>query len=174
MRTRDVSIESNRCIRMVAAAVERQGRYLITKRRSTEALPGLWEFPSGKIEPGESDEAALKREIRERVGVEVEATRRMAHRIHHYVGYDVDLVLYGASVVPGQEPRPLRVAEFRWVLAEELEDYPSPSADQATTDLLLGLGRSQPDADLAPEFSPGTKSIRVTRADPRTTSLEVP
>jgi len=99
----------------------------------------LWEFPGGKVEPGESDDSALKRELRERVGVEVEVKLRMAQRSHQYDGYSVDLTLYQASILPDQEPRPLRVADFRWAASEEFEKYPFPAADQATTDLLLGF-----------------------------------
>ncbi len=128
-------------IKLVAAVIEREGRYLITQRRPTAVLPGLWEFPGGKVEQGESDESALKREMRERVGVEVEVKLRMAQRTHQYDGYSVDLTLYQASILPGQEPRPLRVADFRWAASEEFEKYPFPAADQATTDLLLGFKR---------------------------------
>jgi 8-oxo-dGTP diphosphatase len=128
-------------IKLVAAVIEREGRYLITQRRPTAVLPGLWEFPGGKVEPGESDESALKREMRERVGVEVEVKLRMAQRTHKYDGYSVDLTLYQASILPDQEPRPLRVADFRWAASGEFEKYPFPAADQATTDLLLGFKR---------------------------------
>ena len=132
--------DSTRRIRVVAAVIEQQGRYLITQRRSTGRLAGLWEFPSGKVEPGETDEAALKREIRERVGVDVRIQCLKARRTHQYVGYSVDLVLYEASILPGQEPRPMKVADLRWAAPHELEQYPFPPADQATTDQLLGLG----------------------------------
>jgi 8-oxo-dGTP diphosphatase len=131
--------KSPRHIRVVAAVIEQQGRFLITQRRLTGRLAGLWEFPSGKVELGETDEAALKRELRERVGVDVRIERAKARRTHHYVGYSVDLVLYEASILANQEPRPLRVANLRWVAAQELEQYPFPPADQATTDLLLGI-----------------------------------
>jgi hypothetical protein len=53
----------------------------------------------------------------------------------------VDLVLYRASIAPSQEPRAIRVADVRWVAAQELENYAFPPADQATTDLLLGINR---------------------------------
>jgi 8-oxo-dGTP diphosphatase len=128
-------------IRLVAAVIEREGRYLITQRRPTAVLPGLWEFPGGKVEPGETDAMALKRELQERVGVEVEVKQRMAQRTHQYDGYSVDLTLYQAHILPDQEPRPLRVADFRWAASEEFEKYPFPAADQATTDLLLGIKR---------------------------------
>ena len=128
-------------IRVVAAVIEQQGRYLITQRRSTAVLAGLWEFPSGKVETGETDEAALRRELQERVGVDVDVGGSTAHRTHRYDGYVVELVLYRASIAPSQEPRPLRVADVRWVAPQELENYAFPPADQATTDLLLGINR---------------------------------
>lgn len=128
-------------IRLVAAVIEREGRYLITQRRASAVLPGLWEFPGGRVEEGETDEQALRRELQERLGAEVEVKVRMAHRIHHYRGYSVDLSLYQAAIKPGQEAKALRVAEVRWVPSAEFENYPFPAADQATTDLLLGFRR---------------------------------
>lgn|SRR5512142_1113779 len=133
--------ESQPLIRLVAAVIERDGHYLITQRRATAVLPGLWEFPGGRVEEGETDEQALKRELRERLGTDAEVKARMAHRVHHYNGYSVDLNLYQASIPEGQEPQPVRVAEVLWVLSTEFEKYPFPAADQATTDLLLGFRR---------------------------------
>jgi 8-oxo-dGTP diphosphatase len=128
-------------IRVVAAVIEQQGRFLITQRRTTAVLAGLWEFPSGKVETGETDEAALRRELQERVGVDVNVGGSTARRTHRYDGYVVELVLYRASIAPSQEPRPIRVADVRWVAPQELENYAFPPADQATTDLLLGINR---------------------------------
>src|SRR6266568_4808816 len=54
---------ANRIVRVVAAVIERDGKYLITQRRDEAVLPGLWEFPGGKVEEGESDAAALHREV---------------------------------------------------------------------------------------------------------------
>jgi 8-oxo-dGTP diphosphatase len=133
------SAEQGTHIRVVAAVIESDGKYLITQRRSTAVLPGLWEFPGGKVEAGESDENALKRELRERVGVDVEVKGRMAQRLHHYDGYSVELNLYQTSILRGQEPKGLRVADVRWVASAEFEKYPFPAADQATMDLLLGV-----------------------------------
>ena len=104
-------------------------------------MAGLWEFPGGRVEEGETDAAALGREIQERVGVEVAVNQRMAHRIHTYQGYSVDLNLYQAEILGQAEPRPMRVADARWVASRDFEQYPFPAADQATTDLLLGFRR---------------------------------
>jgi len=133
--------EAQPLIRLVAAVIERDGRYLITQRRPTAVLPGLWEFPGGRVEEGESDEQALRRELRERLGTEVEVKAQIAHRVHHYHGYSVDLNLFQAAIQTGQEPQALRVAAVLWVPSNEFEKYPFPAADQATTDLLLGFRR---------------------------------
>jgi len=128
-----------------AAKAERAAR--LAKADLTTGVVG--EFPElqgvmGRyyaLEDGEDDDQALKRELRERLGTDVEVKSRMAHRVHHYQGYSVDLNLYQATISPGQEPSPLRVAEVRWVPSTEFEKYPFPAADQATTDLLLGFRR---------------------------------
>ncbi len=128
-------------IRVVAAVIEKDGRFLITQRRAGGSLGGLWEFPSGKVEDSEADEEALRRELRERVGVSIDVGEVVAHRTHCYDGYAVDLVLYKACLLPGEEPHPVRVDDLRWVPAAELENYRFPDADQETTDELLGIRR---------------------------------
>jgi 8-oxo-dGTP diphosphatase len=127
-------------IRVAAAVIERQGRYLITQRSSTAVLAGLWEFPNCKVGGGETDQTALRRELRERVGINAEVGISAASRTQRYDGYFLDLVLYRASIPPDQEPYPVRVADLRWVKPDELENYAFPPADQVTTDLLLGIG----------------------------------
>src|SRR4029077_16719635 len=78
-------------LRVVAAVIARGDRYLITQRRPTAVLAGLWEFPGGKVEEGETDALALAREVRERVGVEVTVAACIGRRTHDYDGYSVDL-----------------------------------------------------------------------------------
>jgi 8-oxo-dGTP diphosphatase len=126
-------------VRVVSALIERQGRYLITQRRSTAVLADLWEFPSGRVETGETDEVALRRELQERVGVDVDVVGAIACRKHRYDGYVVEMVLYRASLAPAQEPHAVRVADVRWVAPQELENFAFPPADQPTTDLLFGI-----------------------------------
>jgi len=133
-------------VRVAVAIIEQQGRYLITQRRSTDVLAGLWEFPSGKVETGDTDEAALRRELRERAGVAADVGDVIGHRTHRSEGCVVDLVFYRATIPVTRQPRPLRVAELRWVAPRELENYAFPPADQATADLLLEINR---DAQLA-------------------------
>ena len=122
-------------IRVVAAEIERDGRYLITQRRPEASMPLLWEFPGGRVEPGETDAQALARELMEEMGIAVEVGRLSLHLSHEYEGYTLDLVVYRATTA--DDPRRIRVHDFRWVRAEEFDQYDFPSADQRTIDALL-------------------------------------
>jgi len=130
-----------RHVRVVAAVIAREDRYLITQRRPTAVLGDLWEFPGGRVEEGETDADALIRDVQERVGVSVKVGPAIAKRTHGYDGYSVDLSLYQATIDGDAEPKPLRVADCRWVKSAEFEKYRFPAADQATMDLLLGFKR---------------------------------
>jgi 8-oxo-dGTP diphosphatase len=133
--------KTNSRYRFVTALVKQDGRYLITQRCAPAALVGLWEFPGARVEPGDSDEVALARALRERLAVDVKVGRLKASRTQQYVGYSVETALYEASIPSGQTPRPQTVADYRWVTAEELEQYRCVPADQAATDLILGIQR---------------------------------
>lgn len=122
--------------RVVAALIERDGRYLITQRRPQARLPLLWEFPGGKVEKGETDQQGLARELREEMGIEVEVGPLMLHVTHGYEAYNLDLLVYRCQL-RGADPEPIRVHDIRWVEPHELSDYPFPGADQQTVDALL-------------------------------------
>ena len=132
---------ANRLLRVVAAVIERNGKYLITQRREEAVLPGLWEFPGGRVEEGETDEAALHREVLGRIGCEVEVGDRVADREHEYDGYTVHLTMFACKLEPGGEPHAKGVKEVRWVGSGEFTEYKFPPADQATMDQLLGVKR---------------------------------
>lgn len=125
-------------IRVVAAVLERDGHYLITQRRATAVLPLLWEFPGGRVEAGETDSAALKRELLHRIGVTIEPGQLISFVTHPYEKYAVDLFLYECTLVSG-EPRPQNVADFRWVRSSEFDRYPFTPADELSMSKLLGL-----------------------------------
>jgi 8-oxo-dGTP diphosphatase len=128
-------------IRVVTAVIEHGGRYLITQRRSQALLPLLWEFPGGKVEPGERDEDALRRELQERLGVDATIGAKLAERQHTYVGYEVQMALYAATIPPEQQITAIRVNDFRWVASGDFGQHRFPDADQATMDQLLGMRR---------------------------------
>jgi len=123
---------------VVAAVIEQGGRYLITQRRPSAVLPLLWEFPGGRVEEGESDATALKREVRFRLGVSVQAGKLMSYVSHPYERYVVELYLYEGRLVEG-EPSAVNVSDFRWVASDDFDAYPFTPADEASMTKLLGL-----------------------------------
>ncbi len=126
-----------RSIRVVAAIIERGGRYLITQRRPSAVLPLMWEFPGGRVEANESDHDALRREVRHRLSVGVEPGKLVSFVSHPYERYLVDLYLYECQLVGG-EPEATNVNDFRWVTSAEFDQFPFTPADEASMSKLLG------------------------------------
>ncbi len=125
-------------IRVVAAVLERDGCYLITQRRPTAVLPLLWEFPGGKVEAGETDAQALKRELLHRLGAQIECGKLISFVSHPYDHYSVDLFLYECVLVANEKPEARNVNGFKWVPSSEFEQYPFTPADEASMNKLLG------------------------------------
>ncbi len=126
-------------IRVVAAVIEQDGRYLITQRNAAAVLPLLWEFPGGRVEPDETDEEALVREVRGRIGVEVTVRDKLGEHHHTYQRYDVHMTMFSCTLEDGRHPRPVNVNDLCWVTSSELKNYEFPPADEKTMDRLLGL-----------------------------------
>lgn len=130
---------SKRQIRVVAAQIERNGRYLITQRKPTSSLPLLWEFPGGRVEDGETDAEALVRELREEMAIEVQVEEPSVAVTHEYSTYIIDFRVYRCRLrTPVEDIQTLGVHDVRWVHPSELDDYEFPGADQQTVDALLG------------------------------------
>ncbi len=125
-------------IRVVAAVIERDGRYLITQRRPNAVLPLLWEFPGGKRETNETDEAALRREMHERLGAEIEVGQLISYVSHPYEHYTVDLYLYECRLHNTQLTC-RAVNDYRWVTSDEFDKHPFTPADEASMSQLLGV-----------------------------------
>jgi 8-oxo-dGTP diphosphatase len=125
-------------IRVVAAMIERDGKYLITQRRPSATLPLLWEFPGGRVEEGETDEAALARELKEEMAIDVVVRDRVMHVQHSYPHYDIDFCVYACTLVAG-EIRNIRVHDHRWVAPTDMDKYEFPAADEKTVAQLLDL-----------------------------------
>ena len=115
----------------VAAAVIRgvDGRILIARRADTQHQGGLWEFPGGKVEAGESVEAALGRELKEELGIVVEAARPLIQVQHDYPDKQVLLDVWEVSAFTG-EPHGAEGQPLAWVAQRELADYAFPAANQ--------------------------------------------
>jgi 8-oxo-dGTP diphosphatase len=127
-----------RTIRVVAAVIEKDARYLITQRRSSAVLPELWEFPGGKVEAGEDDSQALSRELHERLGVEVQVGEMISFVSHPYEHYTVDLYLYECALLTDELARKA-VKDFKWITSKEFDDYCFTPADEASMNMLLDI-----------------------------------
>jgi len=125
-------------IRVVAAMVEREGRYLITQRRSSAILPLLWEFPGGRVESGETDQAALKRELHERLEAQITVGQLISFVSHPYEHYTVELYLYECTLV-SEHLSTSNVNDVRWVFSDEFESFEFTPADEASMARLLGV-----------------------------------
>ena len=129
--------EAFKTVRVVAALVERAGRYLITQRRETAVLPLLWDFPGGRVEDGENDQQALAREVFERLGVRVEVGQLISFVNHPYERYAVDLFLYECRLLD-EHLECRAVKDYAWVTSDEMESYPFTAVDEASMNKLLG------------------------------------
>jgi mutator protein MutT len=111
-----------------AGLIFRAGRLLITQRPAGKHLAGLWEFPGGKREPGESWEACLERELQEELGVRVEVGRLFDEVVHEYLGKRVHLRFFSCGLLVG-EPAPMGCAAVKWVTAADRAAHEFPPAD---------------------------------------------
>ncbi len=132
---------TKRKIRVVAAQIERDGHYMITQRKPTSSLPLLWEFPGGRVEDGETDEAALARELQEEMEIDVEVVQASVRVTHEYDAYTIDFHVYRCKLVtPEEQIKLIGVHAYKFVLPQDLDNYEFPGADQATLDALLREG----------------------------------
>ena len=121
-------------VRIAIAVVEHAGHFLIGQRPDGVPLAGLWEFPGGKIEPGETPEAAAVRECEEEAGIVVRPLFRYPEQVHRYEHGEVQLIFIAAELA-GDTPIAPR-HPFRWVRREDLANYEFPAANRHVLDLL--------------------------------------
>jgi len=114
---------------VVCALIERGGRVLAAQRPAGKTQAMLWEFPGGKLEPGESPEAALAREIREELQVEVRVGARLPDSVHNYGRFAITLIPFLAQVPAGAEPEPAEHAALHWCTRAELRALSWAPAD---------------------------------------------
>lgn len=119
----------NRVIQVAVGVCRRQdGALLIARRRADATLPGLWEFPGGKLEAEESARQAVIRELREEVALEVTVLAALEPLRHRYADFEVVLHPFVCRVVRGNA-KPLASQELRWAMPEEIERLPMPQAN---------------------------------------------
>ncbi len=123
-------------IPVVAGILVRNGQIMISRRPAGAHLGMKWEFPGGKIEPGETPEAALRRELMEETGAEAEAMRIYDAKLWAYPEKTVLLLFYAARLLSG-EPRPLEGQTLEWVKPGELGGYAFAPADETVARRLM-------------------------------------
>ena len=123
----------------VGGVIQRNGRLLIGRRLEDDTFGGLWEFPGGKIEPGESPEDCLRRELMEELGVSAEIGARICV-VEPNEGFK--LIAHRAVIVEG-EPELREHSRLEWVLPGELSGYDMLPADGPVVEMLLDVDRAE-------------------------------
>jgi mutator protein MutT len=117
--------------RVGVGVVEQAGRYLITQRRFEDHLGGIWEFPGGKFNEGETDQECVRRELKEELGIDVEVGEHLDTIRYAYPDRKLELRFYHCSLPKsGGEPKAIDVQDYRWAKPEELIFYQFPKADR--------------------------------------------
>ena len=120
----------------VAVIRNKSGKILIDRRLAQGLMGGLWEFPGGKIEPQETVEECIKREILEELAIEVEVGDHLITINHNYTHFCVTLIVHNCRHLKG-EPKPIECEEIRWVTLEEIDRFTFP---QANSQIIAALG----------------------------------
>ncbi len=120
---------------VAAALVDADGRVLVQQRAEGRQMAGLWEFPGGKIEPGESKQTALEREISEELGCQVEVGQEVTTTTHGYEFGKVTLTTFYCRLVEGM-PTLTEHESIKWLRPDELDTIPWAPADIPTVALI--------------------------------------
>ena len=120
---------------VVAAVIERSGRFLVARRLAGTHLAGYWEFPGGKVHPGETEEDALRREMAEELNAGIENVRKIFRTAHAYPERVVELHFFRGALTA--EPQPMLGQELRWITREEFGTLAFPPADAELIDGLV-------------------------------------
>lgn len=125
---------------VAVALVDADGRVLLAQRPAGKSMAGLWEFPGGKIHPGESPEAALIRELKEEIDIDVTEAclAPFTFASHRYESFHLLMPLYVCRRWKGQM-QPLEGQTLAWVRPEKLGEYPMPPADKPLIAMLQDL-----------------------------------
>jgi len=122
-------------IEVVAAIIRKDDKILITQRPDNVHLARLWEFPGGKVEAGESLQMALRREIREELGIEIRVNEKLLSLDYDYPTKSVRLHFFYCTVLDG-DAQPINVADLRWVSPHDIGNYQFPPADAEIINIL--------------------------------------
>jgi 8-oxo-dGTP diphosphatase len=137
----DVTIAGKRLLLVAACAlIDADGRVLLAQRPEGKQLAGLWEFPGGKVEPGETPEQCLIRELQEEIGIEtdVPCLAPLTFASHSYDDFHLLMPLYVCRRFRGIA-RPREGQALKWVRPKQMRDYPMPPADAPLIPFLIDL-----------------------------------
>jgi 8-oxo-dGTP diphosphatase len=124
------SVQKRFPVIVAAGVLVERGRVLLTQRKKGSHLAGAWEFPGGKVEPGEDPRDALERELREETGIEVIVGDPIEVTFHAYPEKSVLLLFFAVTRRDGSpEPRPIDVAAVLWAATDALDEALFPPAD---------------------------------------------
>jgi mutator protein MutT len=104
------------------------GQILIDRRKSGGKMGGLWEFPGGKVEPGESIETCVAREVQEELGIQIAVGESLMTIVHDYTEFVLTLHVHHCRHISGK-PQTIECDEIRWVMPEELSQFTFPEAN---------------------------------------------
>lgn len=127
----------------VAVIWNDQQQILIDRRKPSGLLGGLWEFPGGKIEPDETIEGCIAREIQEELGIEIAVGDRLCTVTHAYSHFKVTLNVHHCTHLSG-DPQPIECDEVRWVSLNAIEEYPFPKANIHIINALRAYAAGEP------------------------------
>jgi len=122
-------------LEVVAAVIEKDGKILCAQRKDSGELARKWEFPGGKVEPGETQQQALEREIDEELGVKINTGSYLMTVKHHYAAFSITMHAYSASILEGQ-PVVREHLALRWLKLEELRTLDWAPADGPIVEML--------------------------------------
>ena len=122
-------------VEVVAGIIYKGDKFLIAQRNLKKSQGGLWEFPGGKLEVGETAAEALKREIKEEFNADIRVDKYIGENVHHYPEKDIKLMFYKARLI-GDKIEALEHEDFKWITKEDKDNFEFAGADIKVFDLI--------------------------------------
>lgn len=122
-------------IEVVAGIIYKNNKFLIAQRNLKKSQGGLWEFPGGKVEKGETYEEALKREIKEEFNADIKVEEYVGENIHHYPEKDIKLIFYKAKLI-SENIELIEHEDFKWITKKDKNKFKFAGADEKVFEII--------------------------------------